>query len=172
VLLPQVRLTVEPPTYAVVETQAAAQPLAPPLPVVGVAVVPVVAVAVARAALVGVGVELLLHVPLFVHQLSVAGLKGEFGGQSRLAAIGAMDVYFEPLYVTEAPLAYAVQLANAATPEQLTCADALDAKASSATATLLPKTERTRRSIHFSPVLYSHAGPISCAQPRAPSGWT
>jgi hypothetical protein len=33
-------------------------------------------------------------------------------------------VYFEPLYVTAAPLAYAVQLANAGTPAQLTCADA------------------------------------------------
>jgi hypothetical protein len=33
-------------------------------------------------------------------------------------------VYFEPLYVTDAPVAYAAQFTNAATPEQLTCADA------------------------------------------------
>ena len=78
----------------------------------------VVAVAVARA-VVGVAVPA-LHVPLFVHQLSFEGLNGEFGGQSRLLGIGAIDVYFEPLYVTEAPVAYAVQLANAGRPEQLT----------------------------------------------------
>ena len=46
-----------------------------------------------------------LHVPLFVHQLSFDGLNGELGGQSRVAEIGAIAVYFDPLYVTAAPLA-------------------------------------------------------------------
>src|SRR5689334_2669072 len=40
-----------------------------------------------------------------------------------------MLVYFDPLYVTDAPAAYAVQLANAGRPEQLTCAEAVLARA-------------------------------------------
>jgi hypothetical protein len=60
----------------------------------------VVGVAVARAVLVAVAVRVAvavappLHVPLLVHQLSVLGLNGELGGQSRLVGIGAIDVYF------------------------------------------------------------------------------
>jgi hypothetical protein len=56
----------------------------------------VVAVAVALAVLVAVAVAVAppLHVPLLVHQLSVLGLNGEFGGQSRLLGIGAIVVYF------------------------------------------------------------------------------
>jgi hypothetical protein len=84
-----------------------------------------VAVAVARAVAVAVAVAPPLHVPLFVHQLSEDGLYGEFGGQSRVAGIAATAVYFDPLYVTEAPLAYAVQPANAGRPVQLTWAEAV-----------------------------------------------
>jgi hypothetical protein len=93
---------------------------------VRVAVAPVVGVAVADE-----------HVPLFTHQLSVAGVYGEFGGQSRLFGIGAIVVYFDPLNVTDAPLAYAVQLWNAGSPAQLTCAEAVlaDTKASRHTLT-------------------------------------
>jgi hypothetical protein len=92
---------------------------------VAVAVVrPEVAVAVGVRVAVAVGVESPLHVPLFVHQLSVDGLNGEFGGQSRVAWMAVTEVYLLLLYTTEAPLAYAVQLANAGRPKQVTCADA------------------------------------------------
>jgi hypothetical protein len=57
------------------------------------------------------------------------------GGQSRLFGIGAIVVYFDPLNVTDAPLAYAVQLANAGRPAQLTCADATSAENAPATST-------------------------------------
>jgi hypothetical protein len=86
------------------------------LPVVAVAV----AVWVAVGAVVAVAVAVVLHVPSFTHQLSLAGVYGEFGGQSRLFGIGAIVWYLDPLKVTDAPFAYAVQLANAAKPVQLT----------------------------------------------------
>src|SRR5204863_158882 len=37
-----------------------------------------------------------VQVPLFVHQLSLDGLYGEFGGQSRLFGIAAIEVYLDP----------------------------------------------------------------------------
>jgi hypothetical protein len=106
-----VRVAVGPPGVAVLVAVAVAV-------FVGVAVGVLVAVALAVAVLVAVAPP--LQVPTFVHQLSLPGLYGEFGGQSRLAAIGAIAVYFDPLYVTEAPVAYAVHDANAGRPEQLT----------------------------------------------------
>jgi hypothetical protein len=104
------------------------------------AVVAVVAVAVARAVAVAVAVAAPLHVPLFVHQLSEDGLYGEFGGQSRVTGIAATAVYFDPLYVTEAPLAYAVQFANAGRPVQLTCAEAVAPDSRSAATTAEDRT--------------------------------
>ena len=61
-----------------------------------------VAVAVARGGVVGVAVAP-EQVPLFVHQLSLPGLNGEFGGQSRFAGMGAMAVYLELLKTTDVP---------------------------------------------------------------------
>jgi hypothetical protein len=59
-----------------------------------------------------------LHAPSSRHQLSVGGFHG-FGGQSRLAAIVPMAVYFRPSNVTDCPIAYAVQYWNAGTPVQM-----------------------------------------------------
>jgi hypothetical protein len=120
-----VLVTTPPPSVAVSASHVA--PMAhPPVVAVGVAVRVAVAVAVARVLAVAVRVAVavavapVLQVPLFVHQLSLLGLKGELGGQSLVAGIGATAVYFDPLNVTTEPLAYAVQLANAGTPAQLT----------------------------------------------------
>jgi hypothetical protein len=61
-----------------------------------------------------------------------------------LFGIAAIDVYFDPLNVTAAPFAYAVQLANAGRPEQLTCAEAVLARARprDARATMIRETRR------------------------------
>jgi hypothetical protein len=72
---------------------------------VAVDVAVAVRVAVAVDVRVAVAVPPPLQVPLFVHQLSLVGSNGEFGGQSRLAGIGAIDVYLLLLKTTEAPLA-------------------------------------------------------------------
>jgi hypothetical protein len=100
-----------------------------------VAVALFVAVAVARTVAVAVAVAP-LQAPLFVHQLSELGSKGELGGQSRVAGMAASAVYFELLKTTDVPAAYAVQAANAGTPEQLTCAD--DGAAASAVTNKTP----------------------------------
>jgi hypothetical protein len=146
-------------------------------PVVAVAVArAVVAVAVARAVVaVAVAVAVVLHVPLFVHQLSVLGLNGELGGQSRLAAIGAIDVYFAPLYVTDAPVAYAVQYANAGTPEQLTCAEAVlaDTMASKHRLTTTNSLVFIRNPFEIKATHSGHclkaSAPQECGEPLSPS---
>jgi hypothetical protein len=102
---PHVREAIEPPTYTVEEAHAAAHPAPPPEVGVRVAVAPPPPlVAVAVGVRVGVAPPA-VQVPLFVHQLSVAGLYGELGGQSRFAAIGAIAVYLAPLNVTDVPFA-------------------------------------------------------------------
>jgi hypothetical protein len=93
--------------------------------VVDVAVAVEVAVAVARAVVaVAVAVDV-PHAPSFTHQLSLLGSKGELGGQSRFAGIGAIVWYKAPPKVALAPLAYAVHVWNAATPVQFACANAV-----------------------------------------------
>jgi hypothetical protein len=69
-------------------------------------------------------------------------LYGELGGQSRVAEIGAIAVYLELLYTTDAPEAYAVQLWKTGTPAH-SCADAGDALA----ATPIPTAIITKESL-------------------------
>jgi hypothetical protein len=81
---------------------------------VAVAVFVRVAVAVAVGVCVGVGRS--LQTPSFAQKLSLLGLSGEFGGQSRVAAIAAMEWKRVPLKVTFCPAANAVQVWNATMP--------------------------------------------------------
>jgi hypothetical protein len=96
---------------AVTEPEPGVTSTSPPGGVVGVGVAVGpgdvgVGVGVALGGFVGVGVGVGVglvppsHVPLFVHQLSASGAKP---GQLAAREQAAQSVYFEPLYLTDAP---------------------------------------------------------------------